>query len=95
MEVDVINTNERKQRFRFNMKSSDNISLSYGFLYFQRIATGEKAEIRLKDNAHCCLTVWHGQTMIYLDSDDFDAFRAALNETSAEATDYTFGDEDE
>ena len=97
MEIDVVNATDtnRKQRFRFNMKSSDNISLNYGVLKFQRLATGEEAEIKLKNIARYGLTVWHGQTMIYLDKDDFDAFRAALNETSGETTDYTLGDEDE
>lgn len=97
MEIDVVNTADanRKQRFKFNMKSSDNISLNYGILNYQRLATGEEAKIRLKDTARYGLTVWHRQTMIYLDRPDFEAFRAALEEISVDVTEYTLGDEDE
>jgi len=99
MEIDVINQSTmcdgKKQRYRFNAKSSDMIRLCYGFLCFQRIATDEKAEIKLKGEDRSSMTAWEGQVSIYLEQCDFDAFRAALDETSAEVTEYTLGDEDE
>ena len=95
MKVEVINSNCREQRYCFDVKFGEDISMNFGHLMYFQATDGKKAEIKLSDISEFGITSMPDYTAVTLRAIDFDAFRNELKKEGINFRDFIQGSDDD
>lgn len=89
MKIEVINDQNRRERYRFNVRQYDSLCMGHDALFMHSLYSSIHVRYDLEEPDMAQLTVSDELTLLYLDEADFRAFRKELNENGVQTEKFT------